>query len=86
VHQIVRDVLQKNLMERNEGRAKEDLEGLLHSLMALLCGTLHPALTGWKDLTEKKSKPLHLLKSSKDWLRASMKTLGKRSQSGEFEA
>jgi hypothetical protein len=44
---------------------KEVLEGLPHSLMVLLCGILHPALTGWKDLTEMKSKPLHLLKLSK---------------------
>jgi hypothetical protein len=48
-----RDVLQRKLMERNGGRAMEDLEGLPHSLMALLDGTLYPALTGWKDLTEK---------------------------------
>jgi hypothetical protein len=53
VHQIDRDVLQENLMERNGGRAMEDLEGLPHSLMAPLCGTLQPALIGWKDLTEK---------------------------------
>jgi hypothetical protein len=58
-----RDVLQRNLMEQNGGRAMENLEGLPHSLMAHLCGILHPALTGWK--TEKKTKPLHLLKSSK---------------------
>jgi hypothetical protein len=31
----------------------EDLEGLPHLLMALLYGTLRPALTGWKELTEK---------------------------------
>jgi hypothetical protein len=48
-----RDVLQRNLMEQNGGRAMEDFEGLPHSLMALLYGTLRPALTGWKDLTEK---------------------------------
>jgi hypothetical protein len=48
-----RDVPQRKLKERNGGRAMEDLEGLPHMPMALLYGTLNPALTGWKDLTEK---------------------------------
>jgi hypothetical protein len=48
-----RDVLQRILMERNGERVIEDLEGLPHLLMALLYGTLCPALTGWKELTEK---------------------------------
>jgi hypothetical protein len=31
----------------------EDQEGLPHQLMALLYGTLHPALTGRKEQSEK---------------------------------
>jgi hypothetical protein len=48
--QMNRDAFQKRLKEQN---GKEDLKGLELWTMALLHGTLRPALTGRKEPTEK---------------------------------